>query len=214
MPRALLIKVDSIEQDELAKKEGQQLKAIERRIKERFIGPKRAMDAAKRAIMDLEQDLLAGVAKGIRHITDQCIAWKNLQDEEAEKVRLAEQEELQRKAKLAAEADARAAEQAKQPELAKEIRDEPIETPLPAARPQVAKVRGASIPDTYAAEVIGYPDDTVKFLELVTYVATNPDYLNLLLPNMVALNKLATAQKQGLKIPGVRAVRKQSMRLA
>ena len=214
VPRAMLIKVDSIEADEAAKKEGQQLKAIERKIKERFVVPKRAMDVAKRALLDLEQDLLASVSKGLKHISDQCVAWKNLQDEEAEKVRLEEQAALQEKARLANEADARAAEAAKQPELAKEIRDEPVETPLPAARPLVAKVRGATIPDTWAAEVIDYPANTAKFLELVVHVAQNPDLIHVLLPNYPSLNKLATAQKQGLKLPGVRAVRKQSMRLS
>ena len=131
----------------------------------------------------------------------------------AELERIEQAKILADKAKAAAEADAKAAEIAGEKELAQEIREEPVIVPLPTVKPQVAKVAGATTARTWAAEVIGFPDDMTKFLELVTCVATNPQHINLLNPNMVALNAMARAQKQGFSIPGVRAVSNESMRL-
>ncbi len=79
-----------------------------------------------------------------------------------------------------------------------------IETPLPVAPVRVAptfeRVKGVTRDRPFSAQV------TAKLL-LVRYVAENPQYLNLLEPNMPALNALARAQQNLLQIPGVKSDR-------
>jgi hypothetical protein len=214
VPRTLKIKVTSIEQDEAAKLDGRALKELERTIKERCAKPKRDLDNVKKFILDTEKLLLSPVQRAIKHVADQCIAWKNEQARVAEEKRLEEQKEAEAKAKAAAEADAQAAEAANEPELAKEIREEPVSVPVPEAKPAVAKVSGVAPTGTYKCEVIDYPNDKRKFLELVVHVAQNPDDVNVLLPNMPALNDMARAKREGFSMPGCRAVKSEGMRFS
>jgi hypothetical protein len=67
----------------------------------------------------------------------------------------------------------------------------------PVVPSTVQRAAGISAPrENWSAEV-------VNLAALVQYVSEQPQYLNLLLPNQVALNQLAKAQKSLLAIPGV-----------
>lgn len=70
-----------------------------------------------------------------------------------------------------------------------------IAPPAPAPpRPQ-----GVATRTTYRAEV-------VSLIDLVRWVATHPEHLNLVSPNQPALNALARAQGAAMQLPGVRVV--------
>lgn len=126
----------------------------------------------------------------------------------------AEQRRAEEEARKAAEdqklADALAAEsEGAPPEEVEAILEAPVEvvpmvmpvSPAPVVAPVIAaapRPAGISAPrENWSAEV----DDLHA---LVTFVAANPGMLNLVQANTVALNQMARAQKQLLKIPGVR----------
>jgi len=68
----------------------------------------------------------------------------------------------------------------------------------------VAKITGLSSRSTWRAEV------TDKSA-LIAHVAGHPEWLNLLEPNMTALNGLARSQKSALALPGVKAVEERQL---
>ena len=70
--------------------------------------------------------------------------------------------------------------------------------------PTATKVAGLASRSTWRAEL-------VDKLALVTYVAQHPEWLNLLEPNMTAINGLARSQKSALAIPGIRAVQEKQL---
>jgi colicin import membrane protein len=68
----------------------------------------------------------------------------------------------------------------------------------------IAKVTGLASRSNWRAELL----DKLAF---VTYVAQHPEWLNLLEPNMTALNGLARSQKSALALPGVKAVEERQL---
>ena len=82
---------------------------------------------------------------------------------------------------------------------------EPIETAVvvPKRKP-VAE--GATMRVSWKAEV-------VSLVQLCEAVAAGNAAQQLVQPNMVALNMMARAQKQGMHVPGVRAVKEETMQV-
>jgi len=81
-----------------------------------------------------------------------------------------------------------------------EIARRPLPVPSVALRPPHGRPSGVSVRENWKAVV----DDKLK---LVRYAGSNPDHLNLVEPNTVALNQLARALKSAMNIPGVRVVK-------
>jgi hypothetical protein len=140
------------------------------------------------------------------------------QAREAEEARQAEIRRQEAEAKRLAEeralADAVQAEaEGAEPEEVSAILDTPVDVqhfiaPPPPPVQYVAPV----VPQTYQrAEGVSKPRDNwsaevTDLHALVKHVAEHPECLNYLAANTVALNQMAKAQKQLMKIPGVRAV--------
>lgn len=128
---------------------------------------------------------------------------------ETEQRRIAEeeqrklQEEARRKEEERQLAEAIAAEQDGRKEEAVEILEEKREAPVVHVAPAIAEVKGVSRRTTWHAEV-------TDALALVKYVAEHPEWIHLVEPVMPQLNKLASAQRDLLKIPGVKAVEESS----
>src|SRR5215469_14458895 len=80
-----------------------------------------------------------------------------------------------------------------------EISRRPLQVPSVALRPPHGRPSGVSVRENWKAVI----EDKLK---LVRYVGSNPDHLNLVEPNTVALNQLARALKSAMNIPGVRVV--------
>ena len=69
----------------------------------------------------------------------------------------------------------------------------------PRVAPQYERAQGIAARKTYRAQV-------VSMIEFIRWVAQNPTHETLLQPNQSALNALARAQRENLRIPGVRVV--------
>lgn len=131
---------------------------------------------------------------------------ERLEAEERERVRQ-EQERLQREAEERALEEAAAAEAAGDTELAERIVATPPVVETPAPRPVFTppalvrtppKVEGVSFRDNWSAEVH-------DLAALVKAAAADPQYLGYLVANQTALNGVARALKDNLRIPGVRS---------
>ena len=116
-----------------------------------------------------------------------------LREEEARLA--AERRKQEEEARLA---EAVALESAGDAEAAEAVLAQPIIAPV-VKIPNEARVAGISHRENWRAEVI-------DVLALVRFIAQRPEFVNLVMPNMPALNSLAKAQRSALNVPGVRAV--------
>jgi hypothetical protein len=175
------------------------LRSGERKILEYWEPSRKAADAAKREILAARDGLIGPLAEA-RVIYDRKAA-----EYEAAERRKAEEEQrrLQEQARKEEEerqlADAQAAQDAGDAVLAEAIIQEPVSVPAVRVAPAIAQVAGVSTRTLWSAEV-------TDLLALVKYVAQHPEWVSLLEPAMPNLNRLAVAQRDALKIPGVRAV--------
>jgi hypothetical protein len=87
---------------------------------------------------------------------------------------------------------------------ATELLDAPIETPPVVVPKMTPKVAGITYRETWSGVV-------TDLAALVKHVALHPQYLNLLLPNMPAINALARSMRDKLKVPGIAAVAKKDV---
>jgi hypothetical protein len=76
---------------------------------------------------------------------------------------------------------------------------EPVFMPAPVVASTVTPVQGISAREIWSAEV-------TDIVALAAHIAANPQYRNLIAPNMTALNQLARSLKSAMRIPGVKAV--------
>lgn len=176
---------------------------------EEFFSPllRQAVDTHK-AILARKKEVLSPLEKAEGIVKSKVTRYNLEQLEKAAKL----QRELEAAARKAEEdrrlADAAAAVEAGIPEEAvMETFDAPIVPMSVAPAPPPPKVQGLSFATTYKAEV-------TNLLELVRFVAANPSHLALLMANVVSLNAMAKAQKEGLALPGVRVVKEQIARSA
>jgi len=86
-----------------------------------------------------------------------------------------------------------------QKELAKAVLEQPIVVAPIEVKSEPPKVEGVSFRENWKAEVI-------DLKALAKYVLSNPSMINLLLPNMPALNSMAKGMKANMSIPGVKVV--------
>ena len=168
--------------------------------KEKLTGPKEDASKAHKAICALEKELIGPAEQAVRDIIDPKVnAWREAEDRkrraEAEKLaaeqrKREEDERLRRAAEL---------EAAGEKDIANELLDAPIDTPH-VELPKVA-IHGQSIRHVYEAEVMSLD-------QLVKAVAAGKAHPNCVIANGAFLNQEARAQKELLKIPGVRVVKR------
>ena len=175
------------------------LRSGEKIIHEHFEPSRKSADRTKKEIISLRDALINPLAEA-RTIYDRKA---DVYEEGERQKAAAEQRRLQAEAQKredeiqlmdAIEAEGRGDTQERDAIMA-----EAPSTPVVTVAPQVATVKGVSKRTTWSAEV----HDLHK---LIKYVAEHAEWVNLLLPNQTALNKLSVAQRDALRIPGVRAV--------
>jgi hypothetical protein len=161
---------------------------------------------AKKAASDAHKELVRSIAALVGPIAEARSIMDHKADEyEKEEQRKADEEarRLQEKARKEEEdrklAEAQAAQDAGDKALAEEIMSEPVTVPVVIVAPAVAEVAGVSTRILWSAEVF-------DLMALVRFVAANPQWEHLLEPNVPNLNRLAVAQHEAMKTPGVRAV--------
>lgn len=168
-------------------------------IREHYKPLKESAFAAHKAVTKSEKDMLLPVEDLCRDTSGKMVGYQREQDWIAreEQARLeAIQREREEETRLA---EAEAAEQAGDAELAEQIIDEPVELPPVVVQSSTPKIAGISHKKTWKAEV------TSK-VALIKFVAENQKWLHLLDVNTKEIGRLATAQKSALSIPGIKAV--------
>jgi hypothetical protein len=175
--------------------------AMTRKVKDLFAEPKTAANAAHKAVCAAEKKLLAPLQEAKRLINGKCSDYEQEQKRQAEErrrkleaeARKQRDDEIIDRASALEEAGDHAGAQV---ELANVILEP---DPVVSVQPEVAKVEGLSSQTRWKAEVW----DAVS---LVKYVAENPTWIGVLMPNMPELNRLARSMRENMNIPGVKAV--------
>lgn len=172
----------------------------EKRIDEMFEPARKALDTAKKEVLEL-RDRARRPYEQLRQAADRGCRFF-----ETEQARVAAEEQARLEAKARAEEEERQllaaaeAEEAGDEQGAQEIMATPVIPEPVSVAPAVAKVEGVSTAYTYSAEVTDLP-------RLVRHVAEHPELVNLLVPNGPALNAQARSLREAMQIPGVRVVR-------
>jgi len=182
------------------------LTVAERGVSTMFAEPKKAANAAHKSICALETKLLAPLTEAKRIVSGKCDTYERAERQKAEEEQkrlevIARKQEADRLAKEAARQEERGDKTLAAETLDKAVAVETGTAPAPVVTvaPAVAKVEGVSSRTIWSASVV----DKVA---LIKYVAEHPEWASLLDPNVSALNGLARTQKDGLAIPGVKAV--------
>lgn len=132
-------------------------------------------------------------------INPKVVAWQEAREKEARERERQQQEELRKQEEEHILDRAITHEEMGCPNIATEILDEPVVVPRPEVIPETAKREGLITKSRWTAEVA----DDRALLALVKHIAEHPEHVELVKPNPSALNRLAGALKQNLKIPGV-----------
>jgi hypothetical protein len=176
------------------------LAALEGEIKDHHAPIKTAAYAAHKAAVAGEKKLLEPIERARQILVRSIIRW----DEKQTRIRL----ELEAKAKLEAdrlaeeiviESAISAEEMGATTEETNGILDTVVSFPVPQVAPTYQKQSGISSRQQWKAEV-------VDLRALCLALGQGKCSVNLILPNMAALNGMARIEKSTLRVPGVRAV--------
>lgn len=124
--------------------------------------------------------------------------WQYQEQQKAEAERRKLEEEARKEEERKQKEIAAQLKKSGQKELAKAVLAQPIVV-APVEVKEPPKVEGVSFRENWSAQV-------VDIKALIKYVAGNPSMINLVLPNMPALNSMARGMKANMAIPGVKAV--------
>ena len=188
-----------------AAEERKALRAFDRRVEDFFRPMREAAHKAWKAVCSQESAVRDPLAPAIKTYDAKLAAWdeeqKRIQREEDAK-RLAAARQAEEDSRLT---QAASLEDAGEDEMASAVLDAPV-VPLAPPRPVAVtpKVEGLSYRTTYKAVVFDLG-------ALVKYVAQHPEFVNLLAPNMAALNSMARAQRQAFALPGVRVAEEKTL---
>lgn len=179
---------------------------------------KRKTEAARKAIVTQKERFEDPWNEAKIYVVRQLTAYKEVQDRrreeeerrlrdeamkaEAERRRLAEEEAAKRAAELEA-AGAKEEAQAVMEEAIAEA-EEPIQVYVPPPPTPKTEINGGSFRVTWSAKV-------VNLKALCLAIGTGKAAINLVEPNIPALNKMAIALHENMIIPGVEAVKETGM---
>lgn len=176
----------------------------EARVKDLFKDPKEAAHKAHKAITEAEKKLLLPLADARNDVTGKILRFQSEERKKAEE----EQKRLQEEARKAEEerqlADAIEAEAAGDTQGADIIMAAPAAVPVVEVKPNVAILAGVGSRTYYRCKI-------VSLIELVRYVASNPNEISLLQADETALRKRAESMKEGFKLPGCELDKKEGL---
>jgi hypothetical protein len=201
--QAKAFKVRNVDEHAEALERVKTLRAGEKRIAEHFEPTRKHLDAAKKELLAFRDGLVGPIAEA-RTIYD-----GKAQEYEHEEQRKAQEEErrLQELARKREEDrklyEAIDAEEAGDKAGAEAILEEPVTVPTVRVAPAVAQVEGVSTRTLWSAEVHDVKACLKFMLERDEWAATLGRLKDVL---ETVLRPMATAQRDGLRIPGVRAV--------
>jgi hypothetical protein len=171
------------------------VKAAVKKLTDERMGITRDLDSAKRKIMDRYAKPVGFLEQAEAAIKRAMLTFTDKREQERRVAEAAARETARKESeKLAAQAEkaAAAGKVEKAAVLQQAAEAAAVSAPvLPAA----AKAEGTHTRLNYRAEV-------ADVMELVKFVAANPRFINLIEPNMSALNAQATALKEAFEFPG------------
>lgn len=189
-----------IDGEDMLEAAGQDLAAVRAAAKEledRRLLITRPIDQAKAQVMALFEPAKKRLQQADNLLTN---AIRNYRAKVEQERRLAEAraEEAARKEREKLERQAAQLEQKGKAEKAAALRDVAATVPTAVVLPEAGKMSALTTRGTWKAEI------TDK-VELIKYIAANPQWAYLLEPDMAKLNGLARTQKENLALPGVKA---------
>jgi hypothetical protein len=183
-----------------------QIKQMERTVKAKFADSKSAANKAHKTVVAFEKSMLDPLVNARETLWSKCSTYDMEQERIAAEKQREVEAELRKKAEEERILDAAEAEDAGETEEANAILDAPVVVESVVVEPDVAKVEGISKSYRYSAEV-------VSFMTFAKWAVKNERF-ELLAVNQANLNRLATMQKENLKVPGVKLVKKASVRVS
>lgn len=200
--RAKAMTVRTVEEHGIGLEFLRSIAGAQKAVKDLFAPSKRAADVAHKEIVKAERSLLDPLEAARGLVGMKCATYTEEERRKAQAETLRLKAIARKEAEDRALAEAQAAEEAGDKGLADEILSAPAPPPPPVhVAPKVAELRGVYERETWSAEV-------VDKAALVRFVAEHfEEWSHLLDPVMPQLNGLARAQRDMMRIPGVRAVR-------
>jgi len=180
----------------------QDIKAVHTKIvKEIFEEPRTLAHRTWKSFVAAEKKLTDPLDFSRKLLVGKITSYERLEQQRAEEEARRLEELLRKEQEEVAQEAAEAAQEAGYEVEAQEILDSAKHAPEPVVQPQarVSKVSGVTSMTRWSAEV-------TDLIDLVRYVAENPQWIGLLQPDMKQLNALARAQRKAMALPGVRAV--------
>lgn len=175
------------------------IKALRAEIADTFEPHIKRAHESHRALLKEKADAEALLVEAERIAKAALVAWEQDQEQQRRREQARLQAQLQREEEERRLADAVAAEEAGEVDVAEALIAAPIVAPVVAVAPMTPKVSGITYRETWSATV-------TDLSALVKFVATHPQFAGLLSANMLALNAQARSLKGQLQIPGVEAV--------
>lgn len=194
--RAGAMVVSSKDEHEVAVEAMKTLRGVEKKLTDHYEPTRKALDTAKKELLLARDKMIQPFAEARVVIGQKVDAYEAEQARIAAEERRAKEEAARKVDEERRLLEAIAAEEAGDTELAEAIVQEPVPAPVVHIEPQIAKVAGVSVRESWRAEV-------VDLLALIRHCAATGTtaYLQ---PNLVALNQQARSLRSELRIPGVR----------
>ena len=175
------------------------IRELRRQVKETFADPKAKSHAAHRAVCDAEKKHDAPLAAAEMTIKNSISGYLREEEQRRQNELITRQAEERRKEEQARLERAALLDEAGEKDAADALLDEePPPPPPPTTQDMRPQADGITSRKTWAAEV-------TNLRALAKYVADG-GAVNLLLPNMPALNSMARSHKEEMRVPGVSAI--------
>ena len=175
------------------------LRAGEKGIENHFAKAKRDASDAHKSIVAAVAGLIGPIAAA-RTIYDRSAQeYERIERQKAEEEQRRLQEQARKQEEERQLLDAIDAEAGGNLQEAEAILAQPVSVPIVRVAPAIAQVKGVATRTLWSAKVN-------DLHALVKYVAAHPEWVSLLEPAMVNLNRLAVSQREAMSIPGVCAV--------
>jgi len=196
--------ITSIDLCEAAGEALKSIKARQKQLEDVRTGITKPLLDAQRAVNNLFRGPQEILAEAERIIKGGILAFQEIEERKRREAEALAAEALRREREKL-EAQAARAEASGRIEKAEALRETAAATPeRMEIAPTAPRIAGLASRSTWRAEVI---DKSA----LVAYVASHPEWLNLLDPNLTALNGLARSQKSALAIPGIKALEEKQL---
>ena len=183
----------------------QGIKSVRTKVAELFAEPTQLAYRTHKSFVAAAKQLTDPLDLAKSSIVKRIVSYeeKERKDAEEEARRVAAAQKLADEE--AAIASAIEAEQEGDPDAAAEILEAHEMAPEPVIQPtpRIAQVSGVSSVTRYSAEVVDMP-------ALLAYVIEHPEHLGAIRPNQTYINTLARAQRENLRLPGVKLLKETS----